>query len=111
MPKGRIWDPTWPTFIGSVLSAAAANTTPAGAVQFDALVKAIFVSGRENTNLLNDATFALLNTLRFPTDLTLTAIGVPVAPVTLIAAGFADAFSLGIQGIRRLFRVSESSHA
>ena len=91
-------------FLASLsVAAAAANTTPTGAVQFDAFVKAILVSARDNTNLLGQAAFGLLNTLRYPTNLTLAAIGVAVAPITLIAAGFADAFTLGRDGVQTAF--------
>ncbi|HJT21643.1 MAG TPA: hypothetical protein VJ746_14290, partial [Nitrospira sp.] len=81
------------------LSAAAAIADP---VQFDALYKAVLISGHE-TGDLNDATYALLNGLRYPTDLTLKAIGVAATPVTLIAAGLADTYDLGLNGIQKAF--------
>ena len=81
------------------LSAAAAIADP---IQFDRLYKAVLQSGHE-TGSLDDVTYTVLNGLRYPTDLVLKAIGVAATPITLLAAGLADAFDLGLTGIQQAF--------
>lgn len=81
------------------LSAAAAIADP---VQFDALYKAVLQSGRD-TGGLSTGTFTVLNGLRYPTDLVLRAIGAAATPITLIGAGLADFFDLGLTGIQKAF--------
>ena len=81
------------------LSAAAAIADP---VQFDRLYKAVLQSGHE-TGSLDDVTYTVLNGLRYPTDLVLKAIGIAATPITLLGAGLADFFDLGLTGVQKAF--------
>jgi Ca2+-binding RTX toxin-like protein len=81
------------------LSVALAFSNP---VQLDGLIQAVWKS-EYNTGNINTATYTTLNALRFPTNLALKAIGVAATPITLIAAGMSDLFSLGLQGVQTAF--------